>query len=151
MLSRMLIVAALSVLCSAACGSQPAGPSSNPSPSATGSVHTFKLDGVRNPASGTVVVTAGSGTVTLELKVAGLQPDSSHVAHIHVGSCQQRGGIAFALNQVVADAQGNSDSRTTLGLTFPPAQGTWYVVVHAGPDMQGPASASYLLCGNLFT
>ncbi len=33
--------------------------------------------------------------------------------------------------------------------TYPPASGTWYVVVHAGPDMQG-TNATYLLCGNLF-
>jgi hypothetical protein len=33
--------------------------------------------------------------------------------------------------------------------TYPPTSGTWYAVVHAGPDMQG-SNATYLLCGNLF-
>jgi len=94
---------------------------------------------------------ADQSTTAIELKVSGLQANSSHVSHIHLGTCQSRGGIAFALNQVVADGQGDSDVRTTLmNLRYPPASGTWYVVVHAGPDMQG-SNSSYLLCGNLFS
>jgi len=50
---------------------------------------------------------------------------------------------------VVADGQGMADVRSRLDLTYPPSGTTWYVVVHAGPDMQG-TNASYLLCGNLF-
>jgi hypothetical protein len=71
------------------------------------------------------------------------------VSHIHIGSCQARGGIVFALNQVVADGQGIADTKTTLNITYPPASGRWYVVVHSGPDMQG-SSATYFMCGNLF-
>ncbi len=93
---------------------------------------------------------AAPNTVTVELKITGLQANSSHVSHIHNGTCQSRGGIAFALNQVVADGQGDADIRSTLPLTYPPANSTWYVVVHAGPDMQG-SNATYLLCGNLFS
>jgi hypothetical protein len=78
-----------------------------------------------------------------------MQASSSHVSHVHIGSCQARGQVVFALNQVIADGQGNSDTKTTVNTTYPPASGTWYVVVHAGPDMQG-SSAAYLLCGNLF-
>jgi hypothetical protein len=101
-------------------------------------------------ASGTIAVTAGRNTVTVELNITGLQANSSHVSHIHLGSCQARGGIAFALNQVVADGQSDADIRSTLPLAYPPTSGTWYVVVHAGPDMQG-SNATYLLCGNLFS
>jgi len=100
-------------------------------------------------AKGSITVSAGAKTTTVELKITGMQANTSHVSHIHMGSCSVRGGIAFALNQVVADGQGDADTRTTLDIKYPPATGRWYVVVHAGPDMQG-ASASYLLCGNLF-
>jgi hypothetical protein len=100
-------------------------------------------------AAGTVTVFAGATSTTIEIKLSGLQANSSHVSHIHIGSCQQRGGIAFALNQVIADGQGIADTRTTLNQRYPPASGHWYVVVHAGADMQG-SNASYLLCGNLF-
>jgi len=100
-------------------------------------------------ANGTITLTAGQGTVTVELKIAGLGADSRHVSHIHLGSCSTRGGIAFALNPVIADGQGDADTRSTLNLSYPPSSGNWYVVVHAGPDMVG-SNATYLLCGNLF-
>jgi hypothetical protein len=87
--------------------------------------------------------------MTIELKITGLQANSSHVSHIHIGKCAARGGIKFALNQVVADGQGDADTKTTLKAAYPPASGTWYVVVHAGPDMQG-TNSTYLLCGNIF-
>jgi hypothetical protein len=85
----------------------------------------------------------------IELIVTGLGSDTSHVSHVHSGSCQQPGGILYALNQVVADGTGAADTRTTIQAKYPPASGHWYVVVHAGPDMQG-ANATYLMCGNLF-
>ena len=124
--------------------------SSGKSP-APGKVFIFKL----NPADstvtskGTITLTAGPKTTSIELKITGLQASSSHVSHIHLGSCSGRGGIAFALNQVVADGQGNADTKTTLNITYPPATGKWYAVVHSGPDMQG-TNSKYLLCGNLF-
>ena len=129
--------------------SQSASPAG--SPSAGGKVFTFKL----NPADssvtskGTITVTAGAKTTSIELKITGLAASSSHISHIHIGSCTGRGGIAFALNQVVADGQGVADTKTTLNVTYPPASGKWYAVVHAGPDMQG-TNSKYLLCGELF-
>ena len=122
----------------------------SPSPSPSPTPLTFRL--VAEPgvtASGTILLTAGSSTTTIELVIQGLQANSAHVSHIHLGSCQSRGGIAFALNPVVADGQGMADARSRLDLTYPPTGTTWYVVVHAGPDMVG-SNASYLLCGNLF-
>jgi hypothetical protein len=53
------------------------------------------------------------------------------------------------LNQVIADANGAADTRTQVPAVYPPASGHYYVVVHAGPDMQG-SNAQYMLCGNLF-
>jgi hypothetical protein len=107
------------------------------------------LNGVKANASGTITVTAPAGQMAVRLKITGLQANSSHISHVHIGSCRQNGNIALALNQVIADAQGEADVKTTVKATYPPANGTWYVVVHAGPDMQG-TNASYLLCGNLF-
>jgi CHRD domain-containing protein len=150
---------AAAALLAAACGGQTAAtasptasaPASTPSPPPSPTPLSFRLNpepGVT--ASGTISVSAASTTTTIELKIQGLQANSSHVSHIHLGSCQSRGGIAFALNQVVADGQGMADARSRLDLTYPPNGTTWYVVVHAGPDMVG-SNASYLLCGNLFS
>jgi hypothetical protein len=123
-----------------------ASPSPSPSPSGL----SFKLTGIATPATGTATLVVEPGSVTIDEVITGLQANSKHVSHIHLGSCQQRGSIAIGLNEVTADAQGNADTKTIIGgAIYPPAAGTWYVVVHAGPDMQG-TNASYLLCGNLF-
>lgn len=152
---RVAIVVAALVL--GACGGQAATNSSpSPSPTAAASHSPSPVGTVFNilpeqgvKAAGTITVFPGASSTTIELKISGLLPDSSHVSHIHVGSCTVRGTIKFALNQVIADGQGQSDTRTTLDVRYPPTGERWYVVVHAGPDMQG-ASAQYLLCGNLF-
>lgn len=150
---------AVMALTVAACGGSGASSAASPSPSPAAATPTptptpagltFKINGISTTASGTVTVTTQPGSVTVEESVTGLQPNSSHVSHIHVGRCEQRGSIAYALNQVVADGQGVADMKTTVNQTYPPASGTWYVVIHAGPDMQG-SNATYLLCGNLFT
>ena len=139
-----------------ACGSSPATSTASPPPSAAvaspspaPSPLSFKLNGIKTTASGTITLIAEPHSVSIELKITGLQPNSSHVSHIHIGSCQQVGNISLALNQVVADGNGDADTKSTQTASYPPASGTWYVVVHAGPDMQG-TNASYLLCGNLF-
>lgn len=156
-MSRLIAVATL-LLVAAACGSGGTGASPSPSPSgaATPSASSapalvFKLNGVGGAkAAGTIRVTTQPRSMTIELKITGLQANSSHISHVHIGKCAARGGIKFALNQVVADGQGDVDIATTLNnVTYPPTTGTWYVVVHAGPDMQG-TNSTYLLCGNLF-
>jgi hypothetical protein len=121
----------------------------SPSPSPSGLI--FNLDGkaYHTSAAGTITLTTGTATMTVELKITGLAADSQHVSHVHIGSCQAPGGIIFALNQVAADGDGKADTKTIVQALYPPASGHWYVVVYAGPDMQGPNS-TYLLCGNLF-
>jgi hypothetical protein len=91
---------------------------------------------------------AASGSLTIEVSVSGLQAMSSHVSHVHLGSCEQPGPILFALSQVVADQQGNAVAKSVVQKAYPPAGQHWYVVVHQGPDMQG-ANAAYLMCGDL--
>ena len=156
---RQALVAFATLALCAGCGAPGTGSASAPSPtpsvsaspsaSASPAALTFKLNGVKANASGTITVTAPPGQLTVRLKIAGLQSNSSHISHVHIGSCQQNGNIALALNQVIADGQGDADVKTTVKATYPPANGTWYVVVHAGPDMQG-SNGTYLLCGNLF-
>lgn len=152
-MSRLIAIASL-LLVVAACGMPGTGSAPSPSPSPVPSASsspplTFKLNGIGTKANGTMIVTTKSGSMTVELKITGLATNSSHISHIHVGKCSARGTIKFALNQVVADGQGDADVKTTLPVRYPPATGTWYVVVHAGPDMQG-TNSQYLLCGNLF-
>jgi hypothetical protein len=155
-MTRWVALAAL-VLTAAACGASGTGssPSPSPSPAATTPTPTpaglvFKLNGLNTTAAGTMTVTTQAASMTVELKIKGLQTMSRHVSHIHVGTCTARGGIKFALNAVLADGQGDADIKTTLNAKYPPASGKWYVVVHVGPDMTTTANSTYLLCGNLF-
>jgi Cu/Zn superoxide dismutase len=156
-----IAIAAIATVATA-CGAIGSGPALSPSPTQAASTSHSPSPGAKlfsfqlNPeptvkATGTITLTADQSTTSIELKITGLLPNSSHVSHVHVGGCPQsaRGGIAFALNQVVADGEGTADTMTSLNVSYPPATGKWYVVVHAGPDMQG-TSASYLMCGNLF-
>lgn len=157
-MSRWVALAAI-VMTAAACGS--AGTGSTPSPSPSPVVSTpattpspaalvFKLNGIPPAtASGTITVTSTPTSLTVELRITGLQAASIHVSHIHGGSCTARGGILRGLNPVIADSQGGADTRTTVNLKYPPASGHLYVVVHVGPDMVG-TNSKYLLCGNLF-
>ena len=157
--TALLALVLLGVACGAAGGSAQGSPSpsgnatASASPKPVGTPRVFRIGAARNvttTATGTMTVTSsGTGSMTIQLNIKGLAPNSSHVSHIHRGSCTQTGNIAFALNQVVADGNGDATTRTTLKATFPPTSGTLYVVVHAGPDMQG-SNSSYLLCGNLF-
>jgi hypothetical protein len=157
-MNRWVALVALAATTSAcgASGGGTAAASPSPSPAAVSPslspsprVLNFKLNGIKTTATGAITVTVLPGSLTIEIVISGLQPNSVHVSHVHVGSCQQPGNILLALNPVVADGQGNSDTRSTLNATYPPTNGTWYAVVHAGPDMQG-SNATYLLCGNLF-
>jgi len=142
-----------------ACGSPDTGsmPSPSPSPAVTTPATTpspaalvFKLNGVPPAtAGGTISVTTTATSLTVELKVTGLQAASIHVSHIHIGTCTARGGIVRALNPVIADSQGGADTKSTVNLKYPPTSGHLYVVVHVGPDMVG-TNSKYLLCGNLF-
>jgi hypothetical protein len=141
-----------------------ASPILTPTPMSSGLI--FKLNGVTTTASGTVTVYTPvpppiglGGSVYFELNVSGLKSCSSHISNLYQGSCEQNGNFIEQLNQVVADRQGMAQVMTTAVQKYhlwqraqssAPGNGTWYVVVHSGPDMNG-SNAAYLLCGNLFT
>ena len=150
-IALLMLVTASAVACGGASQAAATTPSpvASPSPSPSPSGLQFALGGIHTSASGKILVNTTPTSTTIELMITGLGSDTSHVSHVHSGSCQQPGGILYALNQVVADGTGAADTRTTIQAKYPPASGHWYVVVHAGPDMQG-ANATYLMCGNLF-
>jgi CHRD domain-containing protein len=157
-LSRWVALAAI-VMTAAACGSADTGstPPPSPSPVVTTPATTpspaalvFKLNAVPpGTASGTITVTTTPTSFTVELRITGLQSMSVHISHIHIGGCSNHGNIKYALAPVKADDQGAADTKTTVTASYPPKSGSWYVVVHVGPDMV-TTNARYLLCGNLF-
>jgi hypothetical protein len=152
-IALLVLVTASAVACGNASQTAATSPSPvaspSPSPSPTPAGLQFALNGIHTSAAGKIRVAATPTSTTIELMITGLAANSSHISHVHSGSCQQPGGILYALNQVIADGTGAADTPTTIQVKYPPASGHWYVVVHSGPDMQG-SNAVYLMCGNLF-
>ncbi len=88
-------------------------------------------------------------TLTVTVAVTGLQDNTSHPAHIHMGSCATNGPIIIPLNDVKADAGGNAVS-TTMIPNMPngiPATG-WFINVHTGPTL-ADGQATPITCGNV--
>jgi hypothetical protein len=140
-----LSAAILLLFTAMACGGSPTTATTSPKPSATFTMGTMNASGV----TGTGQVYKAFGSFTVSIQIHGLVPNSSHVSHVHIGSCAKQGAVAYALLQVIADASGNATASTTVKEYYTmPATG-WYVNVHAGPDFTEKEYAASVSCGDL--
>jgi hypothetical protein len=100
-------------------------------------------------ASGAVQLTLRGEQLTVNLKLTGLQPGSTHPAQINAGSCAKQGNLVHQLPNVVADASGNVNMTTFIGnVSAIPATG-WYVNVHYSTDVMNQAGADAIVCGDV--
>lgn len=100
-------------------------------------------------ASGTAHLTLSGSTLTVKLTLTGLQPGTSHAAHIHAGSCESQGAVVHSLNNVVADSSGNYNGTTTIkNVSSLPGSG-WYVNVHYSTDLSTQTGFNPIACGNV--
>lgn len=89
----------------------------------------------------TLVTDAGTGSTSVVVRVEGVAPGSSHIAHIHLGSCAalQPGLIIADLGPLVANAHGIAVDRTVIDdSTAGLADCDWWVAVHEGPANATP-------------
>lgn len=100
-------------------------------------------------ASGTAHLTLSGKTLTVKLTLSGLQPKSSHAAHIHVGSCASQGAVVYPLQNVVADAKGNANVTTTIKNVSSIPSGNWFVNVHYSTDLSTQTGYDPIACGNV--
>jgi len=100
---------------------------------------------------GTGQIVKGTGSFVVTIKLTGLTPNSSHVSHVHTGSCAKSGGIAYALQEVIADSSGAATVTSTVMVPYSVPTGGWYVNVHHGPDLSAPANVPSISCGDLPT
>ncbi len=143
-LSRRSLPVLVGVIAVAACGgSSAAGPS--PKPGITFTMAAQNGSGV----FGTGQIVKGIGSFTLTIELTGMAPNSSHVSHLHSGRCAQPGGIAYALQQVIADASGAATVTTTVPAEYTVPGSGWYVNVHHGPDFTDAEYAPSDSCGDL--
>jgi len=145
---RNLVIALLGLFVLAACGGGGAAISSA-SPTATIS---FTM-GAQNGSGvvGTGQIVKGTGSFVVTIKLTGLAPNSSHVSHVHTGGCAKPGGIAYALQEVIADSSGAATVTSTVMVDYSVPTGGWYVNVHHGPDLSVPANGPSISCGDLPT
>jgi hypothetical protein len=83
-----------------------------------------------------------------------LVPNTTHIAHIHNGSCENQGSVAEQLNPVQVDSQSFGSSITYLpGVSSIPTTG-WYVNVHlasTADELGDQTGFDPIACGNIST
>ena len=135
----------LTLFAAMACGGSSQAAVASPKPAATFAMGSMSASGV----TGVGQVYKGSGSFTVSIQLKGLKANSSHVSHVHIGTCAKQGNVAYALLQVVADSSGNATATSTVAEYYSmPATG-WYVNVHTGPDFSEPEYAPSVSCGDL--
>jgi hypothetical protein len=79
-----------------------------------------------------ITYSAAARTMSVTVTAFGLPP-GAHAAHLHLGSCQDQGGVRYMLMDYVANAGGDivDQTRTVAGVTAPPLSG-WYLNLHLG-------------------
>jgi hypothetical protein len=143
-LTRRLLLLAIPMLLGASCGgSSPAAAA--PSPSATFTMTSQNGSGV----TGTGQIYKEVGAFRVSVTLTGLVPNSSHVSHVHLGSCAVQGKIAYALIQVVADSSGRATATSTVADDYSLARTGWYVNVHLGEDLSEAGYLPSISCGDL--
>lgn len=141
---RRLLLLAIPLLIVAACGGG-SGATVPPAPSAT-----FTMTGQNGSGvSGTGQIYKEVGAFRVSIALTGMVPNSSHVSHVHLGSCAFPGAIAFALLEVVADSAGRATATSTVAEDYALARTGWYVNVHLGPDLSEPGYGASISCGDL--
>lgn len=141
---RRILIFAIPLLIATACGGG-AGAAAAPSPSYTFTMTSQNGSGV----TGTGKIYKEIGAFKVSITVTGMVPNSSHVSHVHLGSCAAQGAIAFALLQVVANSAGQATATTTVAEDYGLARTGWYVNVHSGPDLSETEYAPSVSCGDL--
>jgi hypothetical protein len=141
LLRRPLVALALAVALSA-CESGGLGP-------ADLGARTIALEGVDGMGiTGTVVITPESGgaTSTVTVELFGIAPGTSHVGHVHHGSCADPGEVDLMLSPVTGDAD-RRGSATTTGVPNTDLQSGYAVQYHVTLEMPSPPIA----CADLGT
>jgi hypothetical protein len=119
------------------------------SPAATLSFPMQGVGAAGSKVAGTVTIQRdGDDAFTITVDLTGLAPGSSHVWHIHNGTCGINGSIAVPLpDNVVADGTGHA--LVSDRVAAPYKGDGWYANVHTGPDLTTPQNAAPIACGDL--
>ncbi len=143
--ARRSLLALAGIVAISACGGGATAASASPTPGINFTMNAQNGSGV----SGTGQIVKATGSFTVTINLTGLAPNSSHISHVHAGRCAQPGGIAYALQQVVADSSGAATTTTMVPAEYIVPGSGWYVNVHHGPDFTDAEYAPSDSCGDL--
>jgi hypothetical protein len=126
-----------------------------PTPYSQGVLVATSLLGTSNAdnqdAYGYANLTLHNGTLTVTVSEFNLVPNSSHMEHIHAGSCEAQvpGNIVYSLNTLTADGSGYAYAKTVIHNVKSIPKSGWYINVHFGTDLSTQAGYDAVDCGNV--
>jgi CHRD domain len=101
-------------------------------------------------ASGRATLGIVNGALRVTVDISGLAPNSSHAAHIHLGSCEAQGPVFKPLNSITADSAGHASVTTTISTVTAIPSRTWYINVHRTLNVAGSQTDfDPILCGDV--
>ena len=132
------ILAGLFVACAPAAGSN----SKTVAISPLGSLSS----GATSQVAGTATISPDSPKSKVTVSLRGLEPNSKHAGHLHVGTCSAVGPVAVGLNVITADANGNGSSTTEVDNAK--LAGAYVAYHQRGPD-DANGIGSFVTCGEI--
>lgn len=151
MKDKGLSIAIYFILILAACAPAASeGSSSNASPALSINMNPLGTlaSGETSQVSGTAQITPlDNGKTKIVVSLSGLEPNSSHMGHIHVGDCSVVGPVALGLSPVEADASGNGTATAEVPSNQVPA--TAYIAYHQRGPNDAAGVGSFISCGDI--
>jgi Cu/Zn superoxide dismutase len=139
---KYVLLVAFGALAFASCAPANTGPSYDVKISSTGALATTAASTVVGTAS---INTMTDGSAKVVVKLSGMEANSKHAMHIHVGSCANQGGVVIGLPDVTADASGNGSIEKMIETAKIPAAA--YVNIHQKSSDAGVGGG--IACGNV--
>lgn len=104
-------------------------------------------NGAASAVKGSITVTPDGAKTKIAVSMSGLEPNSTHAGHVHIGTCSAVGPVAVLLSAVKADASGNGSATTDVDSAK--LSGSVYVAYHQrGPDDANGIGA-FITCGEI--
>ncbi len=126
----------------ASCAPANTGQSFDVKISSTGALASTAASTVTGSAS---VVTMSDGNAKVVVKLSGMEPNSKHAMHIHVGSCTNQGPVVIGLPDIAADAGGNGSVEKIVETAKIPTAA--YINIHQKSTDDGTGGG--IACGNV--
>jgi hypothetical protein len=101
---------------------------------------------------GSARVQLENNKVVVTINVSGLAPNTTHMAHIHAGTCQAQGAVVYPLSPVVANGSGNGTSTTVITNSKNFTSARLYINIHEAATMNGLTTQTGfnpIACGNI--